>query len=88
MERIEKGLSGGQGDGFGRRSGPLSIRSVSLQALEGCGEKDTVVVRHSQAPVGHALGDGVELWGFCGIWLVRLMTCQSSSVMFMMGYFG
>lgn len=51
MERKDKGLSRGQGNGFGRRSGPLTITSVSLQALEGCGEEDTVVVRQSQGPV-------------------------------------
>lgn len=53
MERKDKvgRTSGGRGDGFGKRSGPLAIPCVSLQALEGCGEKDTLVVRQSQAPV-------------------------------------
>lgn len=51
MGREDKGLSRAQGNGFGRRAGPLAILSVSLQALEGCGEKDAVVVRQSQAPV-------------------------------------
>lgn len=89
MKRKDKGLRGCQGHGFGRRSGPLTIPSVSLQALEGCGGGHCGAASEP-GPCGpsHALGDGAQLWGFCGIWPAEQLTCQSGSVMFMMGYFG
>lgn len=56
MQRKDKGLSGGHG--FGRRSGPLAIPSVSLQALEGCGGERHCGAASEPGPCGpsQALG--------------------------------
>lgn len=89
MKRKYKGSRGRQGHGLGRRCGPLSIPSVSLQALEGCGGGHCGAASEpGLCGPSLALGDGAELWGFCGIWPAEQLTCQSGSVMFMMGYFG
>lgn len=49
----------------------------------------TVVLCLTPGPSGpsQACRDGAELWGFCGVCPVSLLTCQSNSVMFTMGYF-
>lgn len=57
--------------------------------LEDCGGEGLRRCVRAQGPGGpsQAWGDGAELWGFCGVWPVGLLTRQSNSVMFMMGYF-
>lgn len=63
----------------------MGIHLVSLEPL-------WIVVKYCGAPQGpsgpsQAWGDGAELRGFCEVWLVDLLTQQTSSVMFTMGCF-
>lgn len=96
----EEGLSEGQGHGVGWGSDQLGIHLPTppppppLAALEDCGGEGRCV--RPRGPCGPSppprgglsrAGGGQTRRRFCGVWPAGLLTCQTNSVMFMMGYF-